>query len=150
MVEFRELMMHEVPQMTAFALEFYDEGFVPGQLIPEIFEGNWMDWIERDVGFVVTAWDDNLLLGGAGGLIAPDANDGVLVANEIFWFVRLEHRCGSVGLRILKEFEVAAVQRGAKRVLMIHLANDVGARLAKVFDRWGYRSVETHYIKEIQ
>lgn len=149
MIEIRELLVHEVPQMTVLAIEFWEEGFLPGELIPEVFEDNWFNWMSSGMGFVSAGWDDDVLVGAAGGLIAPDATDGKVVANEMFWFVSQKHRRGSLGLRVLEEFEAVAKSRGARRVSMVHLANDVGARLAKTFVRWGYRPIETHYIKEI-
>ena len=40
-------------------------------------------------------------------------------------------------------------RRGAARIIMAHLHELMPEALTKLYLRWGYRPVETHYLKEV-
>jgi hypothetical protein len=142
-VVIRELTVEEVPQCEEIGRLFYAEGTIPGEFNPEVFNSNWKNLIDNNVGTILGAWKNNRLIGVLGGVLAPDVNDGQLVANEMFWFMLPDSRGG--GIRLLKSYMKLMKSRGAKRITMVHLADGMGNRVKKLYTRLGLEPVETHY-----
>ena len=89
---------------------------------------------------------DHETVGGIGGLFANDPNDGLLVAQEAFWFIHPETR-SLRSLRLIEAFETCCQERGAKRILLAHLVGD--EKIGRFFHRIGYKPLETFYGKGI-
>ncbi len=85
------------------------------------------------------------------GLIAGFMTDNLTnkktYLNEVIWYVNKDHR--SHGKLLMKEFERAAVERGADAIVMVCMCNSMTDRLDKIYKRLGYKPVEVHYMKEI-
>jgi len=84
------------------------------------------------------------------GMIAVAALEhpftGDLYADEIAWWVELEHRGGAIGPRLLGAVSSWAQVRGLRFVKLAALAgSDVGA----FYERMGYEAVETAYMKTL-
>jgi GNAT superfamily N-acetyltransferase len=71
------------------------------------------------------------------------------LASELVWFVEPEHRNGTTGIKLLKEFERIAKERGATRVQMVCLEKMTPEVVGKIYTKLGYNLVEHHYLKEI-
>lgn len=71
------------------------------------------------------------------------------LASELVWFVEPEHRNGTTGIKLLKEFERLAAERGAKRLQMVCLESMTPDVVGKIYTKLGYNLVEHHYLKEI-
>lgn len=65
------------------------------------------------------------------------------VMSELFWYVPPEARGG--GLKLLFRAERWAVAHGCKRSIMV----SPNARVAAIYERFGYELLETQYIKEL-
>jgi len=145
----RELTVEELPLCPPLGQEFYATGAFPGQMIPAIFVATWTTLIESGMGVIFGLFDRGTLVGVIGAVKYPDANDGVVVASEMFWFVSAPFRRGTAALRLFDEYEEWAKRIGAGRIGMIHLQALAPEVLKKLYLRRGYTEVETHYMKTL-
>lgn len=143
----RALTVSELPEAALMGPEFFAEGKLPGRFVPDIFVGKWTSLIDGGIGFILGLFRDGKLSGAFGGIVAEDLNDGDLVANECFWFVTPEAR--GRGFELLLAYEEEARKRGAKRCSMIHLLSLQPEKLGELYERRGYRAIETSYFKEL-
>ena len=92
-------------------------------------------------GGVIFLSDDGLL----GGLLNPlYFNPAYVVAAELFWWAPKE------GRELRLAFEEWAKEMGAYAVQFSALGNEKSETVGKLFQRAGYRKVETGYLKEFQ
>lgn len=143
----RLLTIQDLPLAAQLGPQFYAEGKLPGRFVPEVFARKWTEFIEMGIGFIIGLFEGQKLEGCFGAIVAEDVNDGALTANEMFWFVQPESR--GQGLRLFNAYETEARSRGAKRCSMIHLLGLQPDALSKLYERRGYRAVETAYHKEL-
>lgn len=134
-------------ELAGLGAQFHAEGKLPGRFVPEVFEHTWRTFLDAGVADIFVHEQDHHITGMLGAIIYPDANDGALVATEMFWYVAPEAR--GTGLRLLRDFETWAQRRGAARIIMAHLHELMPEALTKLYLRRGYRPVETHYLKEV-
>jgi len=127
---------------------FFAEGKLPGRFVPSVFISKWTYLIESGLGFILGLFRDNQLVGVFGAIVAEDLNDGDMVANECFWFVKPEAR--GRGVELLSAYEAEAKKRGAVRCSMIHLISLQPDRLAHIYQKRGYRAIETSYFKDLK
>lgn len=144
----RVLTIEDLPAMAAMGPDFYRESGLPGSFIPEVFISKWTAFINMGVGFILGLFRDGKLSGGFGAIVSDDFNDGAIVANECFWFVSPEAR--GRGFELLLAYEEEARKRGAVRCSMIHLNSLQPNRLGELYERRGYRAIETAYMKELK
>lgn len=79
-----------------------------------------------------------------GGLMNPlYFNPSYNVACELFWWAT------SGGRELMKAFEDWGVENNASAFQFSALGDDKSERMAQLFDRAGYRRVETGYFKEV-
>lgn len=146
-MDVRPLTTDDFPRLLGLAQQFYDEGKVPGRMVPEKFLGTWHNLYAAGCGVILGLFSGEEIVGALGALTYPDFYDGDTVASEMFWFVNKESR--GRGLLLLNEFEVWAKDRGAKRVSMIHLTNLAPDTLRKLYLKRGYREIESHFLKDL-
>lgn len=92
---------------------------------------------------------DDQMRGAVGALIFPlFLNTDVLIAQELFWWVKLEARGDGVGDELMDALEAFAKQRGVKLVFMMDLATSPESA-ERVFKKRGYAMSERHWIKRI-
>lgn len=137
---------HELGEVAEVGKVFFKEAGLPGQLVSDIFCGNWSRMIKAGQGVIVGQYEQGIFVGGFGMVIAPDINDGVKVANECFWFVHPDHRIG--GMKLLHEAMKVAKELSCKRFSIIHLCNEAGEKLSRIYNKLGFRPIETHYLLE--
>lgn len=143
----KELKAEELPQAAEIGLKFWQEGALPGQLKPEVFVKNWTFLIGNGMGRIFGLYEDDMLVGALGSIVAPDLNDGEITATECFWFVDPNKRGN--GVRLLLHFVDYAKEIGCVRVNMVHLFNKHADKLQKLYSKLGFSPVETHYIKTL-
>lgn len=98
---------------------------------------------------IVARRGDNII-GVIGGLVAPSIFDKKqLIGQESVWYVTKEERKGSVGVRLIKEFENKCKELGASLIVMVHVGNLYADVLDKFYKIRGYKLMENQYIKEI-
>lgn len=137
----------DLARVAPLCARFYAEAKLPGRFVPEVWTRSWQNLLCGGNATLFLLERAGEIIGAIGGVIFPDPNDGDLVASEMFWFVTPEAR--GCGLRLFTWFEAWAVNRGAKRIAMVHLETPGAERLAKLYERRGYRRVQTDYLKEI-
>jgi len=135
----------DLPVVADIGKLFFEEGKLPGKLIPEVFIRTWESFLTSGAGGILLLENDGAAIGMLGFLKYPDINDGETVMSETFWYVKPDQRGG--GLRLLKRFEDIAREQGAKRVIMAHLKNLMPAELEHLYVRRGYKPTETNYLK---
>ncbi len=143
----RALTVEELPKAAAMGSLFMQEGAMPGRFISDVFVARWTTLLNMGIGFMLGLFSEDKLSGVFGAIVSEDLNDGDLVANEMFWFVRPEER--GRGFSLLLAYEEEAKKRGAKRCSMVHLLSLQPERLSEIYKKRGYRPIETSYFKEL-
>lgn len=133
--------------MTPLAHIFYEEAKLPGDVDSVIFEGSWANLIKLNLGVVIAKFSGDRLLGALGAVVWNDLCNGKLRSTEAFWFMHPSYR--KHGVRLLFEYEKWCIQKGVHLIGMIHLAGRNADALAKLYQRRGYRKLETVWIKEL-
>ena len=84
------------------------------------------------------------------GIVYPYIfNPQILIAQELGWWVEPEYRGTTVGVRLLKEFELQARKKGANKIIMASLHNEYKDKLASIYNKLGYAPLEYMYIKDL-
>lgn len=107
----------------------------------------WFNLINSGAGKIFGLWDKDKIIGGIGLILFPALEDGVMTTTETFWFVDKESRGG--GMKLFIKAEKWAKENGSKRMNMIHLTNSMPEKLKSLYERKGYKMIETSYQKEI-
>jgi GNAT superfamily N-acetyltransferase len=141
------LTAEQLPALARLGPDFYRESGLPGRFVPEIFVAKWTAFLGLGVGFILGLFQGDEIMGGFGAIVSDDFNDGATVASECFWFVKPEAR--GRGFELLLAYEQEARRRGAVRCSMIHLRGLQPERLGQLYEKRGYRAVETAYMKEL-
>ena len=87
------------------------------------------------------------VVGLIAGMQVENLTNGKTGLQEVIWFVDKKYR--SNGLILLKYFEEAAKTIGAAHVVMALMCNSKADKLAKFYERSGYKPFEVQYMKEI-
>lgn len=148
-VAIRRLTVEEIPLCEPFGRAFIAEKHVPGTFSLETFTRNWEFFLTRYPAVLLGLWSGERLIGGIGGMIAPDLNTGDRIAQEFFWYVTPEARHGTWPLRLLKQFREWGKEQGATRFRMVHLLgpdeSPSTVKLARVYAKLGMRPIEVSY-----
>lgn len=84
------------------------------------------------------------------GILVPwFFNTKHMLAQEMAWYVKPEHRNGFTAMRLLKAFEQWAKDKGAKIFVMGSLSELNGDRVGKFYEKNGMKPVESMYGKEL-
>jgi hypothetical protein len=148
-VEIRPIKAHEIHLCVPFGEAFHAELHLAGEFIPECFVTNWLMFLASDHAVILGLWKDGALIGGLGGMLAPDLYDGRLYAQEFFWFIGKDHRSGTGALRLLRAFEQWATARHATELRMVHLVGEQADDLDAFYKKLGYATVEVGYRKPL-
>ena len=112
---------------------------LPDEPIPAKFEGN------------VKVASDDVKFGKVVGVFSGYYTTYILnnekLFHEIVWYVNPDHR--RCGLSLYKHCEVAIKEQGAKKIVMIHMANAMSEELSSLYSKLGYKPLETHYVKDL-
>jgi hypothetical protein len=87
------------------------------------------------------------IIGIITGMIVKDFLSGDYIFQEVMWYVLKENR--SAGVFLFKRMEEELKQNSVKRIIMAHLANETGEKLAEFYKKSGYKPLEVQYIKEL-
>lgn len=146
MMVIRKVDVSEVPYVTRFMKRF-EKATEFVKVDVEYSIGTYVDLISNDHGVMIVAEAEGEMVGGIGGIKAPDLHNGDMIAVETFWFVDPEY--SGPGLQLWKAFEEWAKEEGCVKVAMIHLEDSCPATLETLYRRRGYKPIERHYVKEI-
>jgi GNAT superfamily N-acetyltransferase len=143
----RPVELAELTQLAKLGEKFWAEGKLPGKFVPEVFVKTWDTFHQLGMGAIIGLFDGANPVGAIGAIAYPDPNDGELVVTETFWFVDPAHR--GAGLKLLDAFEAWAMNRGAKRIVLVHLVQLAPEVLRRLYLRKGYQEIEVHFIKSL-
>jgi len=149
MTEIRPLKPHEIHLCVPFGQAFHEELHLAGQFIPQCFVDNWLLFLASYPSVILGLWKDETLIGGLGGMVAPDLYDGRNYAQEFFWFIGKDHRSGTGALKLLRAFERWAVDQQAVEIRMVHLTGVQADDLDAFYRKLGYTQVEVCYRKPL-
>jgi len=137
-----------LPAMVPLARDFHAASGAPGTLSPAAWLEAWGRLLEAGDGLILAIPDEEgNILGGIGGIAFNDPNDGTMTIQEAFWYVDPDSR--GIGLELLDEFIAIARLKGAGRLLLSHTEKLRPRALKRLYERKGFRPVETSYVKEI-
>lgn len=105
--------------------------------------------IESGLGVMFLLLDGDLIQGGIAGIALPDPHNGVLMAQEFFWYVRAEARGGLGSGRLYRAFENWAIEQRCEEIQMVHLQQSMPGRLEAFYRKQGYQLIETRYSKRL-
>ena len=111
------------------------------------WESKWKKLIDAGAGAILALKKSGKIIGGIGMMFFPALEDDVVTCSETFWYVDEKERGG--GLKLLLKAQKYAKEMGARRMTMIHLSNSMPDRLKGLYERLGFKEIETHYMKEI-
>ncbi len=143
-----ECNIKDLQKLADVAHEFYEEGEIPLKFDSNIFINNWTNLINAKIGVIFILINGGNIVGALGGVKYSDINSSEIIATEMFWFVRKEHR--GKGIKLLNEFEKWTKSMGIKKLIMVHLSNLMSDKLKRFYKRIGYKEIEIHYLKELK
>lgn len=144
----RQATIEDLPKMERVAREFEKTSAFIDKINFDTFIRSWESFLGNGIGVIFAVVEDSGdIIGAIGGVSYPDIHSGALVASEFFWFIRHDKR--GDGLRLFHKFQEWAKQKGCKTIRMCHMIDSMPKKLAKVYDRLGFRAAEIHYTKEL-
>jgi GNAT superfamily N-acetyltransferase len=141
----RQIRVHQLESLLPLAFDF--SGLAGIELNQEAWLDNWRRLIDSGTGVIFAIKKELEPIGVIGGVFFNDINTGKRVAAEFFWFVKDGAR--GDGMKLLKRFELWAKENNCQEIMMVHLSNSMPGSLKKLYERLGYREIETQYKKEI-
>lgn len=100
-------------------------------------------------GSLLVAESAERLVGMTACVVFPFyANMATKIGQEIFWFVKPDHRNG-VGASLLDELEADARRKGADVFMSAAIAGLRDKAIGRVYQRRGYRPAENTYIRKL-
>jgi len=142
----KQLTVNEIPLMYEGGRLFLEEAKFPAPFSEKSFRSHWRVLISADLGEVWAEFENGKIVGAIGMAFLEDTFTNVPTAFEQFWWVHPDHRNSRLGLELWHKFEERARERGAKRLVMVHLAS---LNLQGMFERRGYSLIEQTFAKEL-
>lgn len=125
--------------------QFYKELHGEGQPNMELWLRTWAALLLEGHGMMFIATSGPMVIGVIGAILAPDPFTGKTMVVEQCWFVDPNHR-GSAGIRLLNEVLDAAKQLNIQKVLMAHMHVGVSEKAEALYERLGFKKLETYYL----
>lgn len=108
---------------------------------------SWHLMISNGMGKILGLKKDGKFIGAIGLVVSPSLEDGVMTCMEAFWYVDENQR--GQGLKLFLKAEKVAKQMGAKRMVMMYLQNSMPEKVKSVYERMGYKYIQTSYFKDL-
>jgi GNAT superfamily N-acetyltransferase len=149
MIEIKPLCRFRLRVLKAGAEEFYASSKALRKFDIDKFVSFWKDVIEKEMGVIFVAEDDDgETIGAIGAMIHREPYSDEVTVHEFFWFVRPDHR-GFAGIRLYRELEKWAKAKNANIIRMVHLTDSMPEKLSRFYTGLGFTPVETVYSKEV-
>lgn len=143
----RQLKPDEVGVIREGTFSFFEAAQL-GTLEWDVWEANWRRLLENGRAVILAQWGaDGIFNGALGAVIAPDLASHETVAIECFWYM-LPDRRGN-GIALLKAYENWARAMGCARVGIANLAHVNAERMAKLYQRMGYKPIDVNFQKRL-
>jgi GNAT superfamily N-acetyltransferase len=147
-IEIRMLCRFNVRALAQGAKEFYASSQFLRKFDLDRFCTFWKNMIEKEMGIIFVAMEDEEIIGAIGAMIHEDPYSDEKIVHEFFWFVRPDHR-GTAGIRLYKQLEKWAREKGANIIRMVHLMDSMPEKLSRFYGAMGFAAVETVYSKDL-
>ena len=142
----RPILPDEIPGLFDMADMFFSESSFLVGFDRDVFVRSWTGFLDGGNGIIFVVEVAGIFVGALGALKFQDPNNGNLIASELFWYVRPEHR--GKGLDLLAAFENWADDAGCQQKTMVYLTDSMPDQVKRIYERKGYRAMEIHYTKE--
>lgn len=89
---------------------------------------------------VLVAEDDGEIVGSLAGFVTPHYFSAQLYASDVFFFVDQAHRGGTIGTRLLREWDRVLTTDGRVAESVLGISSEIGdmKRTRKLYKRLGY------------
>lgn len=147
----RAMTHHDVPTVAVLGEKFHAQAGWS-----DVFDYNVADCatsltelLNSDVFIALVAEHEGRIVGMAAGVVSPVYfNRAHISGEELFWWVD-DVAPQMTGIRLLKALETAAKGKGAASFQMKSIAKLNGDRMARLYERQGYRPSERSFIKRV-
>lgn len=103
-----------------------------------------------DKHIFIVAENENGLQGCIAALFANSIFDhSQKIVEEKIWFIKREYRGSGAAIKLFKALEVTAKTIGAEVIIMAHMTSIMPDKVKKIYNSFGYKHAESHYIKLI-
>lgn len=146
MVRFATL--EDVSAIIEMGAEFVSQAWTEFEY-DELSTKSWLyDFLHMPGTVLLIAEHNEEVIGMLAGMIVPMYfNQDHRNAQEMFWWVKEEHRKSRAGIQLLKVFEKWAIAHGARTIQMGTVARINQSRLAEFYKKQGFEESETYYTK---
>lgn len=136
----RPATLEDIPTMLALGRVMHQESiYAPYDFDDDKVIEMFTALISTQFGIALVAEQEGVVIGGFIGVVQKHWFGNDTQASDIALFIAPEHRGGRTGLMLIKAYVQAALNKGAKQVL---LANSTGVqtdRVAKLFESFGFQ-----------
>lgn len=149
----RDARIEDIPQIVLLGEKFYTASHGNSDIPFDRKDVTTMLWdnIHADQGIMLVEEREGRIVGMICGVIFTwYFNSKYKSGQELFWYVKPEYRRTTVGVRLIKELEQRAKEKGCTTWIMIS-EYDMGNHdyMDNLYKRMGYRNYETGYIKDL-
>lgn len=146
-ITFRPGSMVDVDKAMPIIIAFHREELHKFGFFGDVEKLAEMARLNSENSFVAET-DDGRIVGLIAGMIVTSSSDNKPIFHEVMWYVLPAYR--NIGLKLYQKMEDACRDKGITRMLMIHMCNDFGDRVSKLYEGMGYKAIETHYMKDLR
>lgn len=144
----RPATFDDIPEMVKMSKDFCEAAQMPFDRSSTVrfMHNNIAAW---DKLFLVVPGIVPFLKGMLIGLSVPwAADENCIIATELCWWVKPEHRKTRVAKELLEGFISWGKATGAKRIQMASLDLLDGERVGKIYEKLGFKAFEREYVLE--
>lgn len=87
------------------------------------------------------------VIGILAGKIITEPTGNSKIFQEVVWYVAKAHR--KYGLLLIRAMENRLKNEGISAMIMVHISNSMPEKVARLYERMGYKHMECHYLKRI-
>ena len=143
-MKIRQATIADSPQMKELLEEFMNESL---RDFGVKIEDQALDRTIQEVmgSCMVLENKDDKIIGLLAGKIINEPTNNSKVFQEIIWYTAKAYR--RHGLSLLKEMENWCRDKGIMAMIMVRMGNSMPEKVARFYERIGYRHMECHYLK---
>lgn len=141
----REATLADVPRVVEMA-EHFLEDTAYGQLLARPWTLEQLVHTVLEVGVILVVEVAGKLEGMIAIAAVPHPANGIVIAEELAWWVEPAWRSSTIGPRLLVAAELWTT---SKRVSMLKMVAPHGSGVAGYYEHRGYVAVETAFVKKL-
>ena len=136
----------DVDPIREYAIEFMES--LGEEIDSGYYLNQWQKFLDINIGVLYYLAYNGKVVGGIGGILAPDIFNGKINLVELFWYVTPKHR--RAGLLLYKAMKNHACDDPKiKRFAMVHMEKSMPEKLKTFYQSEGFRLLETHWVLEV-